>query len=160
MDRADDATLEVRSVLLPLLGDSRLLLPHASLSEVVGYRPPEQVPEGSPEWLLGMMTWRQYKVPVILFDALLQDAGQKIGHRARLAICNTLNGDPARPYMAIVLRTVPQLVRVTESLIEPLDDEDADTDMMVLERVRLNDKVAWIPDLDALEKAVSGIIDQ
>ena len=144
--------LEVRGVLLATQS-GQLLLPNASVSEVVGYRDPGGAPEGAPAWLLGVMQWHQATVPLVSFDTLLGLPGGDVSHRARIAICNTLGGNPERPYIGILLRTIPHLIRVIEELIAPLG-EPGDMGPMVLRQVRISGQEAWIPDLDALEQAV------
>ena len=148
---------EIRGVLLPLRA-GQLLLPNASVSEVIGYRDPEAPPENAPDWLLGVMSWRQYPIPLISFDNLLGLSDNSIGARARIAICNTLNGNAERPYIGILLRSIPHLVRVIEPLITPVDVPGG-TGEMVARKVRISGQEAWIPDLDALERALDEILD-
>lgn len=148
--------LEVRGVLLPLRG-GQLLLPNASVSEVIGYRDPEPPPDNAPDWLLGVMSWRQYPIPLVSFDSLLELSDTTVGARARIAICNTLNGNTERPYVGILLRSIPHLVRVIEPLITPME-QPGDIGEMVARKVRISGQEAWIPDLDALEQALEKIL--
>jgi chemosensory pili system protein ChpC len=149
--------LEVRGVLLPLQG-GQLLLPNATVNEVVGFRDPIPVDSNDTDWLLGTFDWRQQKVPIVAFEKLLGLPKDETGHRARIAICNTLNGNARCPYIGILLRSIPHLTRLTEELIAPLG-ELGDAGPMVARQVRLNGQEAWIPDLDALEQAVLDIIN-
>lgn len=154
----DAPQLELRGVLLPLrIG--QLLLPNASVSEVIGYRDPEQPPDQAPDWLLGIFSWRQYPIPLVSFESLLGAEEISVGARARIAICNTLNGNTDRPYVGILLRSIPHLVRVIEPLITPADD-DEEVGEMVARKVRISGQEAWIPDLDELEKALDQILDR
>ena len=77
----------------------------------------------------------------------------EIGHGARVAICKTLGGNPERPFLGIVLSSMPQLVRVTEEVIAPLSEEE-ELGSVVLRQVVVNNRAAWIPDLNALEWVV------
>jgi chemosensory pili system protein ChpC len=144
---------EIRGVLLPL-DNGQLLLPNASVSEVVGYIAPDSVAGDMPAWLLGTVAWRQQAVPLVSFELLTGGQQAEIGHRARIAICNTLNGNTERPFMAILLRSIPHLVRVTEESVFPLE-ESGEIGEMVQRQVTINGQEAWIPDLDMLEKAVN-----
>jgi len=149
--------LEVRGVLLPLHG-GQLLLPNVSISEVAGYRTPEAPPEGAPDWLLGVLTWRQFNVPLISFDNLFGYRQWELGHRARIAICHTITGRARRHYIGILLRSVPHLVRVTEEVIEPLG-EVLDGNVTLARQVKIGDQDAWIPDLEHLEADLAGILN-
>lgn len=146
---------DVRAVLLPLQG-GQLLLPNATVSEVVGFRDPAPIDNNEAEWLLGTFEWRQKKVPVIAFETLLSLPREESG-RARIAICNTLNGNAQCPYIGILLRSIPHLTRVTEETITPLGD-DSDSSEMVVRQVKVNGQEAWIPDLDTLERAVLNLL--
>ena len=143
---------EVRGVLLPLQS-AQLLLPNASVSEVVGYMIPDPIDGEVPEWLLGRFSWRQQSVPLVSFEGLVGLPQQEIGHRARVAICNSLNGNAECPYIGIVLTSIPHLVRISADNISA-QDESEDLGEMVAQQVILAGEKAWIPDLDALERAM------
>lgn len=142
---------EVRAVLIPL-HHGRLLLPNASVAEVVGYQEPETLP-GTPDWLAGMISWRQQQVPLVCFDRLAGMLPGDMAVRARIAVCNALGGNPQRPYIALLAQSVPRLVRVSEEVIRP-DPEPADLGAAVLRQVLIGGEGAWIPDLDVVERLV------
>ncbi|WP_428608047.1 chemotaxis protein CheW [Sedimenticola sp.] len=146
---------EVRGVLLPLQ-ESQLLLPNAAVCEVVSYQSPDPVTNSAPDWVLGAFNWRSHALPLVSYERLLGQDGGEIGHRARVAICNTLNGNDQIPYIGILLRSAPHLVRVTEASIAPYSG-DAQPTPMVVNRVLINGVDALIPDLDALESALSDL---
>ncbi len=152
---ANKTSAEVRGVLLPLQ-EGQLLLPNAAVCEVVSYRVPDTTENGMPDWLLGLFSWRNHRIPLISFESLLQRDAGEVGHRARVAICNTLNGDEAQPYIGILLRSAPHLVRVTEEAIAPFAG-DEELSEVVASRVIVNGVDALIPDLDALELMLSDV---
>ncbi|MET0331534.1 MAG: chemotaxis protein CheW, partial [Dyella sp.] len=59
---------EIRCVLVPV-GTLRLLLPNASVAEVITMPLPEPVP-GAPDWLLGRIAWRGWRMPLLSFGKL------------------------------------------------------------------------------------------
>src|SRR5690625_2399037 len=67
----NDATIlphEIRGVLIPISG-ARLLLPNATVSEVITLSTPEPIP-GAPDWLLGRVGWRGWRLPLVAFSTL------------------------------------------------------------------------------------------
>ncbi|MEJ1296123.1 MAG: chemotaxis protein CheW [Candidatus Sedimenticola sp. (ex Thyasira tokunagai)] len=144
---------EVRGVLLPL-NSGKLLLPNAAISEVVSYRQPEQLDGDKPGWLLGHFSWRQQQIPLVCFDSLVGRQAVDVGTRARIAISNTLNGNPDYPFIGILLRSVPHLVRVSKSTFTPVD-VPRDLGEVVQQQVIIEGEEAWIPNLDILEWLVS-----
>ena len=146
---------EIRGVLLPLQ-DGQLLLPNAAVCEVVSYRAPDtSAPKGA-DWLLGTFSWRNNDLPLISFETLMGREPGEVGHRARVAICNTLNGDESLPYIGILLHSAPHLIRVTEDVIAPVNGDDAPSEV-VASQVVVNGVNALIPDLDVLELMLSEI---
>ena len=139
---------EVRAVLIPL-HHGQLLLPNASVAEVVGYKEPEVLPE-TPDWLLGMVSWRRQQVPLVCFDSLSGMSPGDVAIRARFAVCNALGGNPERPYIALLAQSIPRLVRVSEDVIET-DPEPVELGKPVQRQVLINGERAWIPDLDVVE---------
>ena len=71
-------------------------------------------------------------------------------------VCHTL-GDGARlPFVAIVAKAIPRLVRVREELLEgvPSDADDA----LVLARLKFDGQDVLVPDLSELERRLGEVI--
>ncbi len=149
------AASEIRAVLIPLDG-GRLLLPNATVAEVVGYKEPQQIDGWAPDWLLGAIDWRQQRVPLVAFERAAGGIRAAAGHRARIVVCNTLNGNPQRPYVGILAQAIPRLVRIQEGSVDD-DASDAPPGAPVLRQVSLGGEPAWIPDLDALEQMLDAV---
>jgi len=147
---------EVRGLLLPL-HSGQLLIPNMLMPEVIGYREPDEIPRGAPDWLLGVVVWRHFPVPLVSFDVLLGAAEQEVGHRARIALCKTISGESKRPYTALLIQSIPRLVSVTKQSISAIQDDNTQLPMLA-HHVNINDQEAWIPDLDALEQSLEKIL--
>jgi chemosensory pili system protein ChpC len=142
----------VRSVIVPL-SVQRLLLPNASVAEVVDYVQLDSLPD-APEWLLGQLEWRQRLIPVVSFSRLLHDPEEE-GHRLRIAVCNTLGADPGLPFIGLKSSAIPHLVRATQSNIAAASAPvDAVNNPAVLRAVRIGEEDALIPNLGELEVMV------
>jgi chemosensory pili system protein ChpC len=149
-------TDKVRSVLIPLQG-AQLLLPNASVAEVVHYVAPEALPD-SPDWLLGQMSWREQSVPLVSFERLMgQSMDEQTSRQTRVAICYTLNGNTQRPYIAILAASRPRLVQVLDNNISP-ETEVRELGAEVLRQVKVDGERALIPDLDELEERVKLVL--
>lgn len=141
---------DIRGVLIPV-GGQQLLLPNATVAEIIAYRDPVARTEGGPDWLLGDIDWRQRKVPVVALETLL--GGQFRGYtRGRIAICYSLLEGERRPYLGVVSDGIPHLVRVREEDVEPLPLSDEDAGLPVLARLRIKGEDAFIPDLARLSQ--------
>ena len=60
---------DIRGVLVAIAG-ARLLLPNATIAEVLSFAPPAPIEGEAPEWLLGRIRWRGWQVPLIAFSRL------------------------------------------------------------------------------------------
>jgi len=147
-----NADSDVRGVLIQLVG-SRLLLPNATIAEVMSYAPPEPVAD-APDWLLGRIRWRGWQLPLIAFARLAALAEEKGGLGSKVVVLKALGGDAKSPYFAILTQGFPRLVTVSrDGLI--IDADADDLPLGVQARVTLNQDDAFVPDLDAVEKLIS-----
>ena len=145
---SDPLPREIRCVLVPV-GNLRLLLPNATIAEVVTQSKPEPV-DDAPEWLLGRITWRGWRVPLVSFTKL---AGTEEGDAelsVRVAVLKALGGNPALPFIAVLTQGFPRLTTLNAELIIPTHDGSA-LPPGVRAHVLVRDDVAMIPDLEWLE---------
>ena len=140
---------EVRGVYIPI-ESSQLLLPNAAVTEVVGFQEPTPA-AGAPEWLLGELEWRRQTIPIVSFERALGLSEGKLSHRARIIICNTLNGSQDLPFIGVVAKSIPRLIHVrTDNIVDAKGEEDLGP--LVLNKVTVAGEEAIIPDLDRLEQ--------
>ncbi len=148
--------VDIRGALIRIQG-GQLLLPNATISEVLSYSAPEPVEEG-PDWLLGRLRWRGWRLPLVAFSPLSGQGAEAAGLGSKIVVLKALGGDPRLPFFALLTHGFPRLVTIAaDVLLDAGDDEsDASTALPfgVRARVRLNDEDAFIPDIDAIETAV------
>lgn len=150
-----ETRVAVRSQLIPITGDN-LLLPNTAVAEVIYYQEPQSL--AGPKWLLGMLTWRERSVPLVSFEmacaAKAEESDQALATpnaRAKVAVLNTLNGNPELNFIAVVTQGLPKLMLIDENKIASIEHE-IETSPLILSRVIVNDEPALIPNLDALEE--------
>nr|WP_255682213.1 chemotaxis protein CheW [Luteimonas sp. BDR2-5] len=141
------------------VGSGQLLLPNATISEVLSYSPPEPVAD-APEWLLGRMRWRGWRLPLVAFSALSGQGAEAADLGSKVVVLKALGGDARMPFFALLTHGFPRLVTIpAASLLDATDDDgDAALPAAVRARVRLNDEDALIPDIDAIEHAIREIL--
>lgn len=140
---------EIRGVLIQVEG-GRLLLPNATISEVLSYAAPEAV-ENAPDWLLGRIRWRGWQLPLVSFARLSGLADEQGGLGNKVIVLKALGGDARAPFFALLTQGFPRLVTVSR---ERLVVEEGDLPDAVQSRVRLNDEPALVPDVDEIEGAI------
>jgi len=127
------------------------------VAEVVGYEPPEPLSD-APDWLLGQVNWRGQSVPLVSLERIMgQPMDEQTSRQTRLAICYTLNGNSRAPYIAILAASIPRLIQISDNNIKP-ESEARELGAEVLRQVRVDGEPALVPDLDALEQRVLGVI--
>ena len=89
--RQTDATAanDIRGVLIQV-ARGRLLLPNATIAEVLSYAAPEPVAD-APEWLLGRIRWRGWMVPLVAFSRLAGIADDRPGLGSKVLVLKALN---------------------------------------------------------------------
>ena len=139
----------VHCLLMPLQGEY-LLLPNAAVAEVIAYQDAEAIPD-APDWLLGKFVWRDHQVPLISFERASGGEYDGIGG-ARIAVLNTLNGNPRVPYIAVVLQGIPRLQLVQPTTLGKAEATSSRPSTSA--ELRINDRTLLIPDLDDLEQRI------
>ena len=152
------AIQDIRGVLIQVEG-ARLLLPNATIAEVLSYADPEPVAD-APHWLLGRIRWRGWPLPLASFSRLAGIADESGGLGSKVVVLKALGGDAHLPYLALLTRGFPRLVTVSrDALVADAgggdgDAADGELPRGVLMRVLLNDEQALLPDVDAIEGAI------
>ncbi len=150
---------DIRGVLIQVAG-AKLLLPNATIAEVLSYADPEPVGADAPQWLLGRMRWRGWHVPLIAFGTLSGLSEERGGLGSKVLVLKALGGKTKTPYVAILTQGFPRLVTVSESGLVFEDDASAEMPCAVHARVRLNEDQALVPDLEVVEDMVAEALAQ
>ncbi len=150
-----DSDSIIRGVLIQV-ADAKLLLPNATIAEVLSYADPEPV-AGAPDWLLGRIRWRGWQLPLVAFSRFSGiDGDEQGGLGSKVIVLKALGGDAKRPFFAILTQGFPRLVTVTETALGSDSSNDAVPEG-VLARVRLNDDDALLPDLATIEGRINEV---
>jgi chemosensory pili system protein ChpC len=147
---------DIRGVLIAV-ARARLLLPNATIAEVLSFAPPTPV-EGAPDWLLGRIRWRGWEVPLIAFSQMADIAPEAGGLGSKVVVLKALGGDAKAPYFAILTQGFPRLVTVSPARLQHEADEHLPQGVHA--RVWLNEDEAFVPDLEAIELLIAGALNQ
>ena len=149
----DNRSMDIRGVLIQVAG-GRLLLPNATIAEVMSYADPEAI-DGTPDWLLGRIRWRGWQLPLIAFARLSGIAEEQGGLGSKVIVLKALGGDPKFPYFAVLTQGFPRLVTVSRDTLVTDTSVDAALPEGVQARVLLNENEALLPDLEHVEVLIS-----
>lgn len=147
---------EIRCVVMPV-GQLRLLLPNATVAEVITLPSTDPV-DDAPAWLLGRFAWRGWRVPLVSFARLAGTGKGDPGLVARVAVLKAPGGNPDLPFIAVVTEGFPRLTTLNAELIIPTHDGKP-LPAGVRAQVLVRDDVAVIPDLEAIEWELAGLLE-
>ncbi len=139
---------EIRGVMVPVT-DGRVLLPNATVAEVISYTRPEQI-ANAPAWLLGRLSWRGWRLPLFSFPMLIGRLDDESRSNARVAVLKALGGNSTMPFIALLAQGFPRLTTITQDSLIPTSDEDQHAPG-IRAGVLVRDDRAIVPDLDAIE---------
>lgn len=139
---------DIRGVLIQVAG-GRLLLPNATIAEVLSYAEPDAA-DTTADWLLGRFRWRGWQLPLIAFSRLAGIGEERPGLGSKVVVLKALGGDRRIPFFALLTQGFPRLVTVSRDALAVEAGDDALPDA-VQARVRLNDEPALLPDLLRIE---------
>jgi chemosensory pili system protein ChpC len=151
-----DESGDIRGVLIQVAG-GRLLLPNATIAEVLSYAEPEPDASGA-DWLLGRMRWRGWQLPLVAFSRLAGIGEDKPGLGSKVIVLKALGGDRRLPFFAVVTQGFPRLVTVSRTALS-VESGDAPLPRGVQAFVRLNDEPALLPDLLQVEQQLHELRD-
>jgi chemosensory pili system protein ChpC len=135
-----------------------VFLPQSTIAEIIPYEPLQRL-ENTPDWFLGLLSWRGVQVPVASFEMLTVERASfslVSVSSASLVIIKGLNSQEALPYHAMVSQTIPRLVELNEEKLLDTEESAAQTETA---RVRYEDELMSIPDLDYVESAIRGVME-
>jgi chemosensory pili system protein ChpC len=147
---------DIRGVLIAV-ARARLLLPNATIAEVLSFAPPSPV-EGAPDWLLGRIRWRGWELPLIAFSRMADIAPEAGGLGSKVVVLKALGGDAKSPYFAILTQGFPRLVTVSTDRL--LHEPDEHLPRGVHARVWLNEDEAFVPNLEAIQALIGDALAQ
>jgi len=141
------ADKEIRTFIAPLI-DGFMMIPNSTVAEVLAFERPEPFKQ-APAWLLGELSWRDWQVPVICFEQLLEkNSRTSVTPRARILIIKTLGESTQVNYIGLVIQGLPKLKKVTaSSLVEKQTDNLPE---ILFSIVSIDDLEAVIPELGNL----------
>jgi len=143
---------EIRGVMIPVTG-GRVLLPNATVAEVISYAQPELV-ANAPSWLLGRLSWRGWRLPLFSFPMLTGQVAQEAYTNARVAVLKSLGGNAKMPFLALLAQGFPRLTTITPDSLIPTGDE-SEHPPGVHAQVLVREDQAVIPNLDHIESLVA-----
>lgn len=149
---------DIRGVLIQVAG-ARLLLPNATIAEVLSFADPEPVAD-APDWLLGRIRWRGWQLPLIAFARLAGIADERGGLGSKVVVLKALGGDPKAPFFALLTQGFPRLVTVPQAALVDDAGDDAPLPAGVQARVVLNEDAALLPDLEQVELLIGQALDK
>jgi chemosensory pili system protein ChpC len=147
-----DLPREIRGVMIPVTG-GRVLLPNATVAEVITYTAPEPI-EGAPAWLLGRLGWRGWRLPLFSLPMLAGHAGEEDTRNARVTVLKGLGGSSKIPFLAMLAQGFPRLTTITSELLITTGD-NTELGAGVYSEVLVRDDHAVIPDLGSIERMIS-----
>ncbi|MCP5140929.1 MAG: chemotaxis protein CheW [Zoogloeaceae bacterium] len=150
----EDDLRSIRAFVVPL-GDFQMLLPNATIAEVVDYQPITPV-DNAPAWLLGMYNWRSRMVPLYSQEHAMGQSPPAPDRRSRVLVINSLTGTRGVEQYGIIARGIPHLVTVDRNSIEAR--EQLLKSPVVRAFASLNNEDVLIPDLDRVEAMLAGVL--
>ncbi len=149
---------DIRGVLISVSA-GKLLLPNASVAEVITYSDPEPVP-GAPVWLLGRVRWRGWLLPIVSYSRLVGWSNEAPALGAKVAVLKAVGEHPKMPYFAVLTQGFPRLVTIAERAL--IEDSDPDIDLPdgVYSQALFNDNQVVVPDLPMVERQLVDVLQR
>jgi len=149
----EPSAAELYSLLIPLAGE-RLIMPRASVAEVIGYQAPSEM-TGAPPWYLGTISWSGRNLPVISFEGACGQTIPPASGRTRIVVVHCLGQKLTGGCFGIMTQGFPQLVRVNRDVLKADHLRSFPDRHPVICQVRMVNETPLIPDLERLEDLIA-----
>lgn len=150
------AESQLTTLLMPLQGDQRLVIPNITMAELApGETPTAPAPDNSPDWVAGLLTWRGRQLPIVRWEGLCGQATDTDSDEIRFAVLNRLYDDYSEPFYALLVQSIPSMLRVTPDSLPVIDGAATGA----LFTVETDAGHAIIPDLEWLEQQLAAAFD-
>ncbi len=154
MDEYDDT---VRCLVLPIVGE-QILVPNAVVAEVYA-ADAVTASTGGPDWLLGSIIWRGSELPLVCMEAALGGARVEVGARTKVVVMKALSASEALKHFAILVQGIPHQVLAADHSVTMVSPINGTRPFVALD-LQVEGEQAFIPDMDAVEKALLDVVDQ
>jgi len=150
-----EENLIVRSQLIPLEG-LRLVLPNTAIAEIVSFKKIDLPEHEVPEWILGIVTWRELRIPLIAFEVAngQLDKTPSVNKNTRIVVLNTVTGSEQLHFYGMVVQGIPRLIGLDNSNTQDAPDQ-LELNPFELRKVLIDGNVAVIPDQEAIENSLT-----
>ena len=148
-----NSTTKLRCILLPTT-DYKLILPHSSVEEILPFAVIEETVNSS-NYIMGMLNWRRYKLPLISMEALNNQSKPEIKRRTRAAVVQFVSADGELKFFSIILSGMPKMIVL--SAADMIDVADDSRPACTVKKVSVNGEQVYIPDMAAIEYVLNKV---
>jgi chemosensory pili system protein ChpC len=139
----------IRCLSLPL-ENTDLLVPGSVVAEVIPYLSHTPIDQDTP-WMLGRIPWRGLALPLVSFE-VAANLSKRPAIGRRVAVFNTIGGNPALPFYALFIQAVPRLIQLDRHNLKEIHGDTGSPLLRSLAEYAGN-RIA-IPELERLERQV------
>ncbi len=147
-------TDNIHSLLIPMWNES-LLTPNTAVAELINFEEPTG--ESEVDWYLGEIHWRGMYIPVLNLDDNAPDISE-IDSNARIAVFNSVSGNPEQPFVGVLVKGLPRLSHVVEEDISVDEEDEQILTRGIKIKVQLGQETVRVPDVAALEKMALSVM--
>jgi len=148
---ADNSSDFIPCMLIPLQ-QHYLLLPNATIAEVIPM-PRLNPASDKPNYWVGDCNWHEKQLSVIDLETLVESKAYDISDANKLCVLHGINENVDIDVYALPCYGVPQLIHLNESALKLAQDTEG-SDFLHYQ-IQIGNKVAYIPNLDRIEEALS-----
>lgn len=149
---ADNNTDFVPCMIIPLQ-HHYLLLPNSTLAEVIPSPRLINTDASKPDYWIGECQWNAQSIPIIDLESLVTKNTSNTADASKLCVLRGINPASNISIYGLPCYGVPQLIHLTESALKQAE-QSIESDY-VHYQVQIGNKVAYIPNLDAIETMLS-----
>lgn len=147
---------DIRGVLISVTG-GKLMLPNATVAEVITYSNPEPVAD-SPDWLLGRVRWRGWGLPIVSYSRMVGWSEESASLGVKVAVLKGVGNHAKMPYFAVLTQGFPRLITIAENELAETCARDAALPEGIYLSTNFHGDDCVVPDLAAVEARIADVL--
>ncbi|HTA65341.1 MAG TPA: chemotaxis protein CheW [Xanthomonadaceae bacterium] len=147
---------DIRGVLISVTG-GKLMLPNATVAEVITYSNPEPV-ANAPAWLLGRVRWRGWGLPIVSYSRMVGWSAEAASLGAKVAVLKGVGNHAKMPYFAVLTQGFPRLITIADNELTETSARDAALPDGIYLEANFHGDECVVPDLANIEAQIAGVL--
>lgn len=157
MSQKNEHNNDVMVVLAANIHGSQILLPGASIAEIIDFQTTDTSSDDAPTWFLGNLNWRGLEVPLVSLEGMNHNAFFTQARSLKIIIMHAFTARDQMLYWGFVAMETPRMLRIDAQRLQA-EVGDGDLNAVTAMWANLDGETVMLPDLARIEQEIAQVL--